>query len=268
MKKIIYRVLAYGIDILLISLLVIGLMNLPMFKKTNELVGIEYLNLSTTELAYNTLSNKLEEYYKDAKFSQEELKEIENGYNDYYDCFKDVKVDEEITNEMKTKITTNLKEKEVNLKNKSAYKINKYNISQSIMGIVLYILYFGIIQFLLKGQTLGKKIFRLKVKRIDDEKGSLISYIIRSILVCEIIITGIDLLLLITLKENVYITSNYWLLQVKYIYEIAFIIVMIIRDDNRSIHDLLLKTKVIRMDKKGKEIEESLFNDQDEKTIN
>ena len=38
---------------------------------------------------------------------------------------------------------------------------------------------------------------------------------------------------------------------------------MIIRDDNRSVHDLLLNTKVIMLDKNGKEIIEK-----DEKNSN
>lgn len=267
MKKIIYRVLAYGIDILIISLLTYGIFKLPMFSKTNELVGLEYVKLSTNELSYNELINKLDDYYEDAKFSEVELESIKEEYESFYICFKDIVPEEEITNEIKNNLSKSIKEREVELRNENAYKINKYNIGQSIIGIILYILYFGIFQYFFKGQTIGKKIFRLKVVRIDDNKVSLISYIIRSILICEIIITGIDLLLLVLLNESSYIVSNYWVLQIKYLYEIAFIIVMIIRDDNRSIHDLLLKTKVIRMDKTGKEIVEQLFN-KDEKVIN
>ena len=239
MKKIIYRLLAYAIDILLVTMLTMGITYLPMFKETNSKVGAIYVSLSTNELTYNALTEKIDKYYEDAKFS------------------------EEVTNELKSDISKNIKETSVDIKNDYAYQINKYNIVQSIIGVILYILYFGVLQYVLKGQTLGKKLFKLKVVGMEKEKVSLLNYILRSILVCEIIITAIDLIFLTTMSKSLYIASNYWLLQAKYIYEIGFIVVMIIRDDNRSVHDLLLNTKVIMLDKNGKEIIEK-----DEKNSN
>ena len=43
----------------------------------------------------------------------------------------------------------------------------------------------------------------------------------------------------------------------------AFLVTMIIRDDTRSIHDLLLNTKVVRFNLAGNIIDEKLFNDGD-----
>lgn len=263
MKKIIYRLLAYAIDILLVTMLTMGITYLPMFKETNSKVGAIYVSLSTNELTYNALTEKLDKYYEDAKFSETELEEIKTDYSNFYSCFDKVKVDEEVTNELKSDISKNIKETYVDIKNDYAYQINKYNIVQSIIGVILYILYFGVLQYVLKGQTLGKKLFKLKVVGMEKEKVSLLNYILRSILVCEIIITAIDLIFLTTMSKSLYIASNYWLLQAKYIYEIGFIVVMIIRDDFRSVHDLLLNTKVIMLDKNGKEIIEK-----DEKNSN
>lgn len=267
-KRIIYRILAYIIDILLVTLLTFGLTYLPCFKNTNQKVGAYYVSLSTNEVMYNNLINILDDYYEDAKISESEMAEINDKYANYAKCFKDIKVEEEVTNKMKSDIETNIKKTYVDTKNNVSYEINKCNVSQSIIGIVLYILYFGVFQYFMKGQTLGKKLFKLKVKKCDDSKFSLLSYIIRSILVCEILITGLDLIFLLTMNKSMYITSNYWILQVKYIYEILFIVVMIIRDDNRSVHDLLLNTCVVRMDKEGNEIKEQLFEEKNEKNIN
>lgn len=268
MKKIIYRILAYVFDILLVTLLTVGITQLPIFSDTNSEVGALYVNLSTIEMSYNTLNEKLDNFYEDGKISENELEDINTSFSLYKDCFKNIKVEEEVTNEIKNNITKEINEKRVELKNECAYNINKINTTQSIIGIVLYILYFGIFQYFMKGQTIGKKIFRLKVVGTEKEKVSLLNYIFRSILVCEILITGIDLLLLFILNKSQYISSNYWIMQAKYLYEILFVIVMIIRDDNRSVHDLLLNTKVIRMDKEGKEVVEQLFKDKNEKVAN
>ena len=182
MKKIIYRLLAYAIDILLVTMLTMGITYLPMFKETNSKVGAIYVSLSTNELTYNALTEKLDKYYEDAKFSETELEEIKTDYSNFYSCFNKVKVDEEVTNELKSDISKNIKETYVDIKNDYAYQINKYNIVQSIIGVILYILYFGVLQYVLKGQTLGKKLFKLKVVGMEKEKVSLLNYILRSIL--------------------------------------------------------------------------------------
>lgn len=249
MKKIIYRILAYMIDVAIVTLLTIGFMYLPFNKSNNEKVGSIYVNISTNELEYETLTNKLTTYYEDAKFSEDELKDIETDFPAYYNCFKDIKAEEEVTNEIKSDLEKNLKMNYVDIKNDYAYQINKLNVNETIVGFVFYILYFGVLQYFLKGQTLGKKIFKLKVKGINDKKLSIFNYILRSVLVCEILVTGIDLIFLLTMKESLYIDCNYWILQVKYIYEIGFIVVMIIRDDARSVHDLILGTEVVRLEK-------------------
>ena len=257
MKKIIYRVLAYAIDIFLVTMLTLGVTYLPMFKNVNSEVGKIYVSISTNELMYNALNEKLDSYYEDALISEDEMNEIEKEYSNYYSCFKGIKNDEEITNSKKSEISDDIKKTYTTIKNDYAYQINKLNIAQSVIGICIYILYFGVLQYLLHGQTLGKKIFKLKVVGIEKDNVSLINYIIRSILVCEILITGLDLIFLLTMSKSLYISSNYWILQIKYIYEIGFIVVMIIRDDNRSVHDLILKTKVIMLDKKEPENEKN-----------
>ena len=169
MKKIIYRLLAYAMDIFLVTMLTLGITYLPMFKETNSKVGAIYVSLSTNELTYNALTEKLDKYYEDAKFSETELEEIKTDYSNFYSCFNKVKVDEEVTNELKSDISKNIKETYVDIKNDYAYQINKYNIAQSIIGVILYILYFGVLQYVLKGQTLGKKLFKLKVVGMEKE---------------------------------------------------------------------------------------------------
>ena len=56
-------------------------------------------------------------------------------------------------------------------------------------------------------------------------------------------------------------TANYWISQFRYIYEMLFLIVMIIRDDQRSVHDLILNTRVMLMDKNKNEVFDVLFTE-------
>ena len=47
----------------------------------------------------------------------------------------------------------------------------------------------------------------------------------------------------------------------------AFLVCMIIRDDQKSLHDLLLHTRVLRFDKDGNEINEVLFVNSEEEIV-
>ena len=67
----------------------------------------------------------------------------------------------EITKQ-KEKITTYYTEKAADYN----YKMQKMSISNSIITLSVTLLYFGILQFFLKGQTLGKKILKLSVKQV------------------------------------------------------------------------------------------------------
>ena len=91
-KRIIYRILAYIIDILLVTILTFWLTYLPCFKNVNQKVGAFYVSLSTNEVMYNNLTNILDDYYEDAKISESEMAEINDKYANYAECFKDVKV--------------------------------------------------------------------------------------------------------------------------------------------------------------------------------
>ena len=63
------------------------------------------------------------------------------------------------------------------------HDLSYYSISYSIIEIVVTILYFTLFPLLFDGQTIGKKIFKLKiVKSEPNEKVSLNNYLVRSII--------------------------------------------------------------------------------------
>ena len=84
----------------------------------------------------------------------------------------------------------------------------------------------------------------------------------------KLLISLTDLILIFSLSKDLYINAHYWITQIKYIYEMSFLVCMVIRDDSRSFHDLILNTRVLRYDKNGHEIIEQLFSDENEENIN
>lgn len=265
MKRILYRMLAYVLDLAFVSVILLGISYIDFINPESDKINDTYQEYYVVNNSYNELFKKLDDYFEDGKLTQEEYDDIVCKHPSFFDVFNDITLNEDIKNKEIDEIKGNLNERLVELNNDYGYKIEKLNIRSSIISIVVYILYFGILQYILKGQTIFKKLFKLRV--IDNnspkKKVPLWKYIVRSILVCELIISIIDLILLVTLNKPSYIIGNGWLSNVKYVYEMAFLVTMIIRDDTRSIHDLLLNTKVVRFNLAGSIIEEKLFNDGD-----
>lgn len=265
MKRIIYRMLAYVLDLAFVSVILLGIGYINFVNPESEKINYTYQEYYNINNSYTELMKNIDDYFKDGKLTQEEYEDIVCKYPNFFDCFNDITLNEDIKNKEIDEVKEDLNKRITKLNNDYGYKIEKLNIRTSVISIVVYILYFGLLQYILKGQTIFKKLFKLRV--IDNEhpkkKVPLWKYIIRSILVCELIISIVDLILLVTLNQSSYIIGNGWLSNIKYVYEMAFLVTMIIRDDARSIHDLLLNTRVVRFNLAGNIIDEKLFNDGD-----
>lgn len=266
MKRVLSRFVAYVIDMIIVSLIAIGLANIkyinPNIEKGNNLTE-NYLSIVNQ---YVELSKEFDNYLEDSILTEKEIEEITSKYPLYreFTYIDEYQPLDPVDSDLQTKMKDKIYDDYVNNVEIYNYKITRNNVYQSIILIVVSIFYFVILQFLMNGQTIGKKLMRLRVKSIDDKEVSIFSFFIRTILVCELLFTILDLVLVFSLKQSTYNLTASYIIQVRYLYELAFIICLIIRDDNRSLHDLLLKTKVVRYDKAGNEIEETLFNKNEE----
>lgn len=266
MKRVLSRFVAYVIDMIIVSLIAIGLANIkyinPNIEKGNNLTE-NYLSIVNQ---YVELSKEFDNYLEDSILTEKEIEEITSEYPLYreFTYIDEYQPLDPVDSDLQTKMKDKIYDDYVNNVEIYNYKITRNNVYQSIILIVVSIFYFVILQFLMNGQTIGKKLMRLRVKSIDDKEVSIFSFFIRTILVCELLFTILDLVLVFSLKQSTYNLTASYIIQVRYLYELAFIICLIIRDDNRSLHDLLLKTKVVRYDKAGNEIEETLFNKNEE----
>ena len=109
----------------------------------------------------------------------------------------------------------------------------------------LLILYFGVIAYIAKGQTLGKKLLKLQV--VSNDGGNLNPglFILRSIIVTNFIPEIIGLITLIVCSKNTWFEINNVLTNISYLIYFLLLGFMIFRDDERGLHDLIAKTKVI-----------------------
>lgn len=158
---------------------------------------------------------------------------------------------EKLNNEM-VEISEDYLDGEINEEeylNKTAplsYRIDKENFLYTAVEIVVTILYFVVFQFVRGGQTIGKKLLGIKVIKQDGEL-QINDMIFRSFIINSVLYSMISLLLLFTTKDMNYLYSISILGFIQSIIMIISVLMIIIRKDNLSLHDIITKTKVIEV---------------------
>ena len=113
------------------------------------------------------------------------------------------------------------------------------------MDIVCSLLYFGVLPFFMDGQTFGKKLFQLRVVSANDKSLNLINYLLRAVVLRNILIS-IALILVIYFMD----ASNYYAVYqnvnlVGYIIMYINLFMIVMRQDNRGLHDFVANTQVV-----------------------
>lgn len=245
MKTILNRVFAYAVDLLILLLVSSILTNIsflnPQLKNYNKYYG----QLSDYAKEYNSFISDLEKYYKDGELSEKDYTKLIENHKKYEEnlskYYEDSKLSKKEYKKLEGEVEKDYQKKYEDL----AYKIAKNSSISSAIYIIVTILYFGIFNLVTDGQTLGKKIFKLKIVSSDDGKPNIVSYLIRSVLLYNTIYYLVSLIGIYTLnKENYYLVTNI-VYQIQYYIQIIIICMVMLRTDGRGLHDILAKTKVI-----------------------
>ena len=247
MKTILNRVFAYAVDLLILLLVSSILTNIsflnPQLKNYNKYYG----QLSDYAKEYNSFISDLEKYYKDGELSEENYTKLIENHKKYEEnlskYYEDSKLSKKEYKKLESEAELDYQKKYEDL----AYKIAKNSSISSAIYIIVTILYFGIFNLITDGQTLGKKLFKLKIvsSGSDDSKPNIVSYLIRSVLLYNTIYYLVSLIGIYTLnKENYYLVTNI-VYQIQYYIQIIIICMVMLRADSRGLHDILAKTKVI-----------------------
>ena len=227
------RIAAYFIDMVIVSVVVFGLTNIKQINyqyDNHEKVAKEY---QVYVDKYEKLENKYEnakEKYKDKKITKKKYNEIKNSYNDYKKGY----------------------EKQIK---KFNYEISKNSVISTIISIAIVIAYFGIFQFSMNGQTVGKKLMKLKV--VKNKKGELniFNYLIRCAILNGVIINLALIIFVNIFSANDFYMANYIVSNIQSIVEILILIMIFMTSDARGLHDYIAGTKVIDISNKQDEVE-------------
>lgn len=205
------RVLAYLFDIMIVSLVASMI--------SNTTINPNYEAILT-----------IEEEYKE---KNKEFEDKINGLNDS---------DEEETQNLAREIQSYLID--------HIWKYNRCLIFENILTLVLLFLYFVVFAYYFGGETMGKRILRLKIVNKDDEKVTFTRLLIRMIVLQGVPITIISMVLPYIVDKNIFFKASTIVNVLSFILMIVIVITTYNGKENRGLHDKLAKTKVISSERK------------------
>ena len=123
--------------------------------------------------------------------------------------------------------------------------LDKAKVMYSVLNAVLIFVYFIFVPYFFDGQTLGKKILKIKTIRNDKECLSLKNLVIKNMIDTGLMYMLVSLALMYILPSGPYFicTFVFSILQICLI--IISIVMIITRKDKRGLNDILSGTKVI-----------------------
>ena len=164
-----------------------------------------------------------------------------NDYNKHYDEY--IKIQEDYKNKEIDKDKYDIEIKEYN------YILTKEGLISSIITISSLIIYFGILPYFLKGQTLGKKALHIKIVSNKDKQLNIGNYLLRMVILNNIIFRILNVSGVYFLNKNSFYIYSSVISYIESLIETIIIFMVILRKDNRGLHDMISGTKVIEESK-------------------
>lgn len=119
------------------------------------------------------------------------------------------------------------------------------SIPTTLITFILKIVYFIYLVFVLKGQTLGKKLFNIKVVTVEGKEPTLKQLIMRGIIIYSLYQTFLELILVFVIENKTFYQLSAFLSGLSVVIVFVSAILIIFNNDKRGIHDKIAKTKVI-----------------------
>lgn len=131
-----------------------------------------------------------------------------------------------------------------NLYSSIEYLISKEMFLQNLFSLILMIGYFVILPYYYNGQTIGKKLMKIKIVK-EDDKLTINDLALRSLLSNGIAMTFIELALIFLIKDTAYFITISILSFIQFLLVITSIFMILYRKDKKALHDIVCKTLVV-----------------------
>ena len=148
------------------------------------------------------------------------------------------------------------------------YQLNKEGVPQTIVSTVLSIIYFVVLAYFMNGETLGKKLMKIKITSNNDKKLTMNNYLIRALVIDSVLMNIITIITILLFSKDIYLTSYNI---VSYVFSFVYIVslaMILFRKNGRGLQDILANTKVISteiIEEKQEVLEKEIVNKKDPK---
>ena len=136
-----------------------------------------------------------------------------------------------------------------NITNEYSYKISQLSTYEQIISFVCIISYFCILAYYLNGQTIGKKLMKIRITSKDGKHVSLVQLVIGTIIAYEIIFKSASLIAVQVCNADIYFDIYHFIYYLTMVFDITLICTALGRQDRRGLHDLIAKTSIAIEDK-------------------
>ena len=129
-----------------------------------------------------------------------------------------------------------------------SYDISKQTVIISIVTIVISLLYYVVYPCYNNGQTFGKKLMKIKIKKTNDTELSMNDLLIRSMINNSILVNILSVALVLFLSKDLYLTTSSVLSSIQYLVLIISLIMIAFTKNAQGLHDIVCKTEVVVAD--------------------
>lgn len=127
------------------------------------------------------------------------------------------------------------------------YQLDKTEVLDNILNTLYIIFLFIYIPFFLHGQTIGMKLFKIKVVKESGKQATLNDFLFRSLLIYSLGYLIITLAMIYLISSLAYLILSLILLISEFLLVIISAFMVSYRHDKKGLHDMFTKTKVIKI---------------------
>lgn len=150
-----------------------------------------------------------------------------------------------------TELTEKFSQKEITIEEYAKqytdinYEINVASGAFTIVQIVIYLFYFVVYSVYNNGQTIGKKIMKIKICRVDHEKLTYNDLLKRSLFNYGLLISIISLIALPFVNATTYLYVSGIFTSANFIFMVVTIFMAMFQKEGRGLPDFIAKTQVV-----------------------
>jgi len=125
------------------------------------------------------------------------------------------------------------------------YILEKETVLITVVNLIITVAYFGTYNYYNHGQTLGKKLMKIRIEGIDGKEVSHVTYLLRTALIYGVFFSILSLMFLCFIQKDQYLYTVGFINLLSSIFVWVSIFMILFRKDGRGLHDLLCKTRVV-----------------------